>query len=211
MANIEELARKLNNSTDYADVYNYASEYALERVKAIREYEAITPAELSTEIEDIKATVNSACFKVQRNKNKAVGIGLKPRVDNYTIDDIRELVEGILQGVEFTAEEKVTVDTLALDVLRDSSVKQVDRVQKKNIRLITNSGLKITVTRIKEGWGGEHTNRKERNCQFCASHEGVKVFDSYFECVNDPIWERHQNCTCTIDYVNNFTGTRARI
>lgn len=148
--------------------------------------------------DDMDEDVLQACVNIQRNKNKAAGIGLKPQ-------------EAVPSGDELTiiGEQMNNKPIESINgQLATYAHKVVDMTQQANMNLAMDVGFRIKVTRKYDGVGLRRGTKNAERCGYCLERSGTRTFQTTAEVSGSGVFARHEGCGCTIDYQNEATGTR---
>ena len=148
--------------------------------------------------DDMDTDVLQACVNVQKNKNAAAGIGLKPQEAIPTGDELGLIGEQM---------DNKTIDSID-GQLATYAHKIVDLTQKANMDLAMDVGFKIRVTRKYDGVGLRRGTKHAERCSYCLQRAGTNTFSTTAEASGSGVFARHDGCGCTIDYENEATGTR---
>lgn len=129
--------------------------------------------------------VSGACEKVQTAMNERSGIGIRPQLPKFDGNRAYGIVQELKDNPEFTNIEKSFYDQLT-----NFTQNVVDEAIRDNAGVQSRAGIKAYIIRIPDS----------RACQWCRDLAGKYDYDEV-KATNEPIWSRHENCRCTIDFV----------
>ena len=194
---IRRLSRKISNGTaTYSDAMRYATEIGNLRAKTIknqissdilpdgRMYCNIAEQVINDSLGSDYKAIQEICNVAQKNKNKAMKIGLKPfeeSIDQDNIDSIIDMVSASENYDDYSKMFETACGTFAKTV--------VDRNMKANASNQARLGLKIVIQRI-AGAGC---------CDWCSGLAGTYTIGK----APDDVWAHHNGCTCSVDYDKN--------
>lgn len=172
--------------------YKTAHDYAL-RVGSItgqvlRKYQ---PADLAEwDLDDLipgtlglnHRMVATACNEAQKNLNRKAGIGIRPQEPAFDGNRAYGLVEAVKKRGE--------IGKLFYDQLANFSQDVVDRAIQDNAGVQAGAGLSPKIVRTAEA----------HCCKYCDDLAGTYDYDDVSDTGN-PVWTRHDNCRCLIEYV----------
>ena len=172
--------------------YNVAHDYAL-RVGVItgRVLKKYQPTDLAEwDLEDLitgtlglnHTMVATACAEAQKNINTKAHTGIRPQVPKF--DGNRAF------GLVATVKERGEIGPLFYDQVTNFSQNVVDQAIKDNAEVQSGAGLHPKIVRTAEA----------NCCQWCEDLAGTYDYDEVRETGN-PVWARHDNCRCLIEYV----------
>lgn len=148
--------------------------------------------------DDMDADVLEACVNVQKNKNAAAGIGLKPQEAVPNGDELSFIGEQ-MDGKQ--------IDSIYGE-LATYAHKVVDLTMQSNMDLAMDVGFKVKVKRKYDGVGLRRGTKHAEKCAYCLERAGSYTFETTNEAGGSGVFARHDGCGCTIDYENEMTGTR---
>ena len=172
--------------------YNVAHDYAL-RVGVItgRVLKKYQPTDLAEwDLEDLitgtlglnHTMVATACAEAQKNINTKAHTGIRPQVPKFDGNRAFGLVEAVKKRGE--------IGPLFYDQVTNFSQNVVDQAIKDNAEVQSGAGLHPKIVRTAEA----------NCCQWCEDLAGTYDYDEVRETGN-PVWARHDNCRCLIEYV----------
>lgn len=172
--------------------YNVAHDYAL-RVGVLtgRVLKKYQPTDLDEwDLEDLitgtlglnHTMVATACAEAQKNINTKAHAGIRPQVPKF--DGNRAF------GLVAAVKERGEIGPLFYDQLENFSQNVVDQAIKDNAEVQSGAGLHPKIVRTAEA----------HCCQWCEDLAGTYDYDEVRETGN-PVWARHDNCRCLIEYV----------
>lgn len=172
--------------------YNVAHDYAL-RVGVItgRVLKKYQPTDLGEwDLEDLitgtlglnHTMVATACAEAQKNINTKAHTGIRPQVPKFDGNRAFGLVEAVKNRGE--------IGPLFYDQVTNFSQNVVDQAIKDNAEVQSGAGLHPKIVRTAEA----------NCCQWCEDLAGTYDYDEVRETGN-PVWARHDNCRCLIEYV----------
>lgn len=137
--------------------------------------------------------INSVAENVQKQLDKAAGIGIKPQRADFPSERIENLAKITAQKdladkaalSEFTASVENINGSIFTDYIR------------ANADFRSKAGFQVYVIRTDHGGC----------CEWCAKLAGKYVYPN----VPKDVWRRHKRCSCEIIYVNERAGTYDRI
>lgn len=172
--------------------YNVAHDYAL-RVGVItgRVLKKYQPTDLAEwDLEDLitgtlglnHTMVATACAEAQKNINTKAHTGIRPQAPKFDGNRAFGLVEAVKNRGE--------IGPLFYDQVTNFSQNVVDQAIKDNAEVQSGAGLHPKIVRTAEA----------NCCQWCEDLAGTYDYDEVRETGN-PVWARHDNCRCLIEYV----------
>lgn len=219
---IVNIINKIRKGGSYKDIYEYASSIGLgdklkeiitvqdwlddrERLKEVSQALYDTMKEYSKDINDFAEVVQKAI-------NDKEGINIAPQRVNAKNEQITSIIEGAIG-------ENGSIDSLEGNILKFSAT-LTDEIIRKNADVQSKSGFDIVVIRTYDDVGihgyaryadADHrkTIRAPRVCQFCKEREGTYNYDDVRQ-TGHKVWQRHQGCTCSIDFVNKGMTERVK-
>ena len=129
--------------------------------------------------------VSGVCEKVQTAMNQKSGIGIRPQAPGFDGNRAYGIVQELRDNPEFTNIEKSFYDQLT-----NFTQNVVDEAIRDNASVQSRAGVKAYIIRTPDA----------RACQWCRDLAGKYDYDEV-KATNEPIWSRHENCRCTIDFV----------
>ena len=144
--------------------------------------------------------VLAACEQIQKNKNLAEGIGLKPQLEVPSTNELSVI------GEQMDGKKVEDIDSLLVTY----ASKVVDLTIQANTAFAMSSGFEVRVTRKYDGVGLRRGTKHSERCAYCLERVGTKTFSNSGEASASGIFARHDGCGCSIDYENIRTGTRNR-
>ena len=139
---------------------------------------------LNTTLSKNHELISSFAVDVQKELNRAAGIGIK----SQTIDFQQDKVEGLINKIS-ASDDFEKVKWLLNEPIVIFSQSIVDEIIKANVEFHGKSGLDPVIKRTVSG---------HKPCQFCKDLEGEHEYDDYN---SDDIYTRHERCRCTIEYI----------
>lgn len=137
--------------------------------------------------------INSVAENIQKQLDKAAGIGIKPQRADFPSERIENLAKVTAQK-DLTDKTSLSEFTASVENINGSIF--TDYV-KTNADFRSKAGLKVYVIR------SDHS----KCCAWCSKLAGKYVYPD----VPKDIWRRHKRCTCEITYVNEKAGTYDQI
>ena len=138
--------------------------------------------------------VTNACRTVQESLNRDAGIGIRYQEPSFDWDRVHGIVDELRSNPEF-----INIEETFYDQLTNFSQNVVDSSVRVNASIASSAGIKTYVIRTAS------TNA----CQWCQEAAGQYDYESVKQ-TGDPVWLRHENCNCTIDYVTERNGSTYR-
>ena len=126
--------------------------------------------------------VATACGEAQKNLNKKSRIGIRPQEPDFDGNRAFGLVEAVRQ--------RGKIGPLFYDQLTNFCQNVVDQSIRENADVQSDAGLHPKIVRTAE------TNC----CKWCDDLAGTYDYDDVKDTGN-PVWARHDNCRCLIEYV----------
>lgn len=189
-----ELNEKLAaGQAKYEDAYNYAESVGNARARAFGDQissdvlpEGKMHYNIASRLLDDSLTtdhdmVSEYAAGVQELYNETAEIGLKALKPDVDQDRIKGFIEGICNAEVF---DDVAWKLAEPVITHARSV--VDDTIKKNAEFQGRAGIKATVTR----------NADSKCCKWCSDLDGDYVYPA----VPREVFQRHDNCRCTVDY-----------
>lgn len=137
--------------------------------------------------------INSVAENIQKQLDKAAGIGIKPQRADFPSERIENLAKVTAQK-DLTDKTSLSEFTASVENINGSIF--TDYV-KTNADFRSKAGLRVYVIR------SDHS----KCCAWCSKLAGKYVYPD----VPKDIWRRHKRCTCEITYVNEKAGTYDQI
>ena len=126
--------------------------------------------------------VAAACSEAQKNLNRAARIGIRPQEPLFDGNRAFGLVEAVKKRGE--------IGPLFYDQVTNFSQNVVDQAIKDNAEVQSGAGLHPKIVRTAEA----------NCCKWCDDLAGTYDYDDV-RTTGDPVWARHDNCRCLIEYV----------
>lgn len=137
--------------------------------------------------------INSVAENIQKQLDKAAGIGIKPQRADFPSERIENLAKVTAQK-DLTGKTSLSEFTASVENINGSIF--TDYV-KTNADFRSKAGLRVYVIR------SDHS----KCCAWCSKLAGKYVYPD----VPKDVWRRHKRCTCEITYVNEKAGTYDQI
>lgn len=137
--------------------------------------------------------INSVAENIQKQLDKAAGIGIKPQRADFPSERIENLAKVTAQK-DLTDKTALSEFTASVENINGSIFN--DYV-KTNADFRSKAGLRVYVIR------SDHS----KCCAWCSKLAGKYVYPD----VPKDVWRRHKRCTCEITYVNEKAGTYDQI
>lgn len=137
--------------------------------------------------------INSVAENIQKQLDKAAGIGIKPQRADFPSERIENLAKVTAQK-DLTDKTSLSEFTASVENINGSIF--TDYV-KTNADFRSKTGLRVYVIR------SDHS----KCCAWCSKLAGKYVYPD----VPKDVWRRHKRCTCEITYVNEKAGTYDQI
>lgn len=128
--------------------------------------------------------VNNACAKVQELLDERQGLKLRPQRGEYPEERVHELINAASHAEEWSKMESILTDSVR--TLTDSFYAENVRA---NADFRSRAGLSVEI--VREG--------SSKCCQWCAGLVGRYAYPNE---VPKDVYRRHDNCTCSVTYVN---------
>lgn len=138
--------------------------------------------------------VTNACRAVQETMNRDAGIGIRYQEPTFDWDRVHGIVDELRDNPEF-----INIEETFYDQLTNFSQNVVDSSVRANASVASGAGIKTWVIRT----------ASSKACQWCQDAAGQYDYESVKN-TGDPVWLRHENCNCTIDYVTERNGSMYR-
>lgn len=181
-------ARLHEKGAGYKDAHDYALRVGTVTGQVLKKYQ---PEDLSEwDLEDLipgtlglnHAMVATACTEAQKNLNLRAGVGIRPQVPKFDGNRAYGLVEAVKKRGE--------IGPLFYDQVTNFSQNVVDQAIKDNADVQSGAGLHPKIVRTAEA----------HCCKWCDDLAGTYDYDDV-SATGDPVWARHDNCRCLIEYV----------
>ncbi|MBR2702797.1 MAG: hypothetical protein IKE47_01375, partial [Oscillospiraceae bacterium] len=172
----------------YKEAHDYALRVGTVTGQVLKKYQ---PEDLSEwDLEDLipgtlglnHAMVATACTEAQKNLNFRAGVGIRPQVPKFDGNRAYGLVEAVKKRGE--------IGPLFYDQVTNFSQNVVDQAIKDNADVQSGAGLHPKIVRTAEA----------HCCKWCDDLAGTYDYDDV-RATGDPVWARHDNCRCLIEYV----------
>ena len=172
----------------YKEAHDYALRVGTVTGQVLKKYQ---PEDLSEwDLEDLipgtlglnHAMVATACTEAQKNLNLRAGVGIRPQVPKFDGNRAFGLVEAVKKRGE--------IGPLFYDQVTNFSQNVVDQAIKDNAAVQSGAGLHPKIVRTAEA----------HCCKWCDNLAGTYDYDDV-RATGDPVWARHDNCRCLIEYV----------
>lgn len=137
--------------------------------------------------------INSVAENIQKQLDKAAGIGIKPQRADFPSERIENLAKVTAQK-DLTDKTSLSEFTASVENINGSIF--TDYV-KTNADFRSKAGLRVYVIR----------SNHSKCCAWCSKLAGKYVYPD----VPKDVWRRHKRCTCEITYVNEKAGTYDQI
>ena len=128
--------------------------------------------------------INDACAKVQELLDERQGLKLRPQRGEYPEERVHELINAASHAEEWSKTESILTDSVR--TLTDSFYAENVRA---NADFRSRAGLSVEI--VREG--------SSKCCQWCAGLVGRYAYPNE---VPKDVYRRHDNCTCSVTYVN---------
>ena len=126
--------------------------------------------------------VSVACVEAQKNLNLQAGVGILPQEPKFDGNRAFGLVEAVKKRGE--------IGPLFYDQLVNFNQNVVDQSIRDNAEVHSNAGLHPKIVRTAEA----------HCCKYCDDLAGTYEY-AEVKATGDPVWTRHDNCRCLIEYV----------
>ena len=126
--------------------------------------------------------VLEACNEAQKNLNKSAGVGIRPQSPKFDGNRAFGLVEAV--------KERGKIGPAFYDQVTNFSQNVVDESIRENAGVQAGAGLSPKIVRTAEA----------HCCKWCDDLAGTYDYNEVSDTGN-PIWARHDNCRCLIEYV----------
>lgn len=181
-------ARLHEKGAGYKEAHDYALRVGTVTGQVLKKYQ---PEDLSEwDLEDLipgtlglnHAMVATACTEAQKNLNLRAGVGIRPQVPKFDGNRAFGLVEAV--------RERGEIGPLFYDQLTNFDQNVVDQAIKDNADVQSGAGLHPKIVRTAEA----------HCCKWCDDLAGTYDYADV-SATGDPVWARHDNCRCLIEYV----------
>ena len=163
-------------------------------------YQNIGDAVLEPLLRQCYEEIAKRCESVQKAINDMAKINIKPQEPEYDEYRSYEVVNRANSFPVYNEEAQKSTEK----TMESTNYNYVDKSIQKNAEFQTSAGLTATVTRRYDGVG---LHDGKQACQWCLSRAGSNV--PYREAKQRGMFERHEGCGCTIEYVS-AKGIRTR-
>lgn len=126
--------------------------------------------------------VTVACIEAQKNINLQAEIGIRPQEPKFDGNRAFGLVEAV--------KKQGKISSLFYDQITNFSQNVVDQAIKDNAAVHSNAGLRPKIVRTAEA----------HCCEYCDKLDGTYDYVDV-KTTGDPVWTRHDNCRCLIEYI----------
>ena len=137
--------------------------------------------------------INSVAENIQKQLDKAAGIGIKPQRADFPSERIENFAK-ITAQKDLTDKAALSEFTASVENINGSIFTDYIRA---NAEFRDKAGLQVYVIRTDHGGC----------CEWCAKLAGKYVYPD----VPKDVWRRHKRCSCEITYVNERAGTYDKI
>lgn len=181
-------ARLHEKGAGYKDAHAYALRVGTVTGQVLKKYQ---PEDISEwDLDDLipgtlglnHAMVSTACAEAQKNLNLGARVGIRPQVPKFDGNRAYGLVEAVKKRGE--------IGPLFYDQVTNFSQNVVDQAIKDNAEVQSGAGLHPKIVRTAEA----------HCCKWCDDLAGTYDYDDV-RATGDPVWARHDNCRCLIEYV----------
>ena len=179
----------------YKDAHAYAIRVGTVTGNVLRKYQ---PEDLEEwDLEDLipgtlglnHNMVSAACLEAQKNLNKKAKIGIRPQSPDFDGNRAFGLVEAV--------KERGKIGPQFYDQVTNFGQNVVDQSIRDNAEVQSNAGLEAKIVRTAEA----------HCCKWCDDLAGTYDYTDVHDTGN-PIWARHDNCRCLIEYISNTRNER---
>lgn len=183
------LWKKLKESgAGYKEAHDYALRVGVVTGRVLKKYQPEDLAEW--DLEDLipgtlgldHRMVAAACAEAQWNINREARIGIMPQVPDFDGNRAYGLVEAV--------RKRGAIGPLFYDQLTNFAQNVVDQSIKDNAAIQSGAGLNPKIVRTAEA----------HCCKWCDNLAGTYDYDDV-SATGNPVWQRHDNCRCLIEYV----------
>lgn len=182
------MMNKLKGGAGYREAHAYAIRVGQLTGRVLRKYQPEDLAEW--DLEDLipgtlglnHDMVLAACNEAQKNLNKKARIGMMPKDPKFDGNRAYGLVEAV--------KERGQIGPAFYDQVTNFSQNVVDQSIRENADEQSDAGLHPKIVRTAEA----------HCCKWCDDLEGTYDYDGVSDTGN-PVWSRHDNCRCLIEYV----------
>lgn len=147
-------------------------------------YYNIAEKVLAPTLRESHRLINDACAKVQELLDERQGLKLRPQRGEYPEERVHELINAASHAEEWSKTESILTDSVR--TLTDSFYAENVRA---NADFRSRAGLSVEI--VREG--------SSKCCQWCAGLVGRYAYPNE---VPKDVYRRHDNCTCSVTYVN---------
>ncbi len=179
----------------YKDAHAYALRVGTVTGQVLKKYQ---PEDLSEwDLDDLipgtlglnHAMVVTACNEAQKNLNRKARVGIRPQEPRFDGNRAFGLVEAV--------KERGEIGKLFYDQVTNFSQNVVDQAIKDNADVQSGAGLHPKIVRTAEA----------HCCKWCDDLAGTYDYDEVRDTGN-PVWARHDNCRCLIEYISDVRYER---
>ena len=179
----------------YKDAYAYAIRVGTVTGNILRKYQPEDLAEW--DLEDLipgslglnHNMITAACLEAQKNLNAKAKIGIRPQSPDFDGNRAFGLVEAVKKfgriGPSF------------YDQVTNFDMNVVDQSVQKNAEFQSRAGLNPKIVRTAES----------KCCEWCDKLAGTYDYTDVHDTGN-PVWGRHDNCRCLIEYISEVRRER---
>lgn len=147
--------------------------------------------------------------QLQRTMNEKLGIGIKPLAPDLKPERVEGLIKEVARSEAFD-----NVKNKLASQIETLSMSHVDDAMRENAKVMRDLGFETTVIRKyheEERTTPSHGAKGDSHaCVWCAAREtpaeGVSVKEAY----DMGVFERHDGCHCTIEYITKKDVYRSR-
>ena len=126
--------------------------------------------------------VAAACAEAQKNINRKARVGIRPQEPDFDGNRAYGLAEAVKERGEIGPE--------FYDQVTNFSQNVVDQSIRENADIQSSAGLHPKIVRTAEAGC----------CKYCDDLAGTYDYDDVHN-TGHPVWSRHENCRCLIEYV----------
>ena len=185
--------RLQNKGTGYKDAHAYAIRVGTVTGNVLKRYQPEDLAEW--DLEDLipgtlgfnHNMVAAACNEAQKNLNTKARIGIRPKVPEFDGNRAFGLVEAVKKRGE--------IGEQFYDQLTNFDQNVVDQSIRDNGEIQSEAGLSSKIVRTAEA----------NCCKWCDALAGTYDYADVSDTGNE-VWQRHDNCRCTIEYYPGKRG-----
>lgn len=182
------LERLRDKGAGYKEAHAYALRVGTVTGQVLKKYQPDDIAEW--DLEDLipgtlglnHSMVLAACTEAQRNLNASAHVGIRPQEPSFDGNRAYGLVEAVRNRGE--------IGPAFYDQLTNFSQNVVDQSIRENADVQSGAGLHPKIVRTAEA----------NCCKWCDDLAGTYDYNDVSDTGN-PIWARHDNCRCLIEYI----------